>query len=191
MSTLDSPSFMEPANVSARPIGIRYGAIAAIIIIAIGLVFHLAGLTSYTQQNNPGNWISSILTWGVMIAAMVMGMKKYREEAGGYMTFGKAFGVGFWASLVLAVITAVWTYVFFALVEPGLTDTILEATRENMLAQGQSEDQVDQAMQYTEPFMNPGMFSLFGGLGTLITGLIIALIAAAVTQRKPPVQTIA
>lgn len=191
MSTLDSPQMIEPTNVSGRSIGIRYGAIAAMVTIAIGLVFHLAGLTSYTEQNSPTNWIATLLTWGIMIAAMVMGMKKYREEAGGYMTFGQGFGVGFWEALTLAVITAVWTYVFFALVEPGLTDTILEATRDKMLEQGQSEEQVDQAMQFTEPFMNPGMFALFGAIGTLLTGIIMALIVAAVTQRKPPVQTVA
>lgn len=191
MSTLDSPSMMEPTTVTPRSIGVKYGAMAALVTILVGLVFHLAGLTSYTEQNNPTNWIASILNWVVMAGAMVIGMKKYREEAGGYMTFGKGFGIGFWVSLIMALIVAVWTYVFFAIVEPGLIDTIMEATREKMLQQGQSEDQVEQAMQYTKMFMSPGVFAIFGAIGTLITGIIIGLITAAITKRNPPVDTIA
>lgn len=65
----------------------------------------------------------------------------------------------------------------------------MEATREKMLEGGQSEEEVDQAMEYTKAFMSPVSFMFFAGLFTFITGLIISLIAAAVTQRKPPVNT--
>ena len=76
MSTLDSSNFVEPTNVSARSIGIRYGAIASLLLIAIGLLFHVTGMTSYTNQLNPGNIISSVLTYAVMIGAYVMGILK-------------------------------------------------------------------------------------------------------------------
>jgi hypothetical protein len=191
MSTLDSPNMIETTAVSKRSIGIRYGAMAALVTILIGLVFHLAGLTSYTDQNSATNWIATLLNWVVMAGAMYMGMNKFKEESGGYLTFGQGFNIGLWASLILAIISAVWMIVFFQFVEPGLTETIIEATREKMLEQGQSEEQVDQAMQYTAMFMKPGMFALFGGIGIFITGLIIALITAAIAQRKPPMDSVA
>jgi Ca2+/Na+ antiporter len=191
MSTLDNPISIEPNNVSARSIGVRYGAIASLLLIAVGLIFHVAGLTSYTEQYSTTNIISSVLNYAIMIGAIAMAMKTYRDQAGGFMTFGKGFNVGFWASLIMGVITAVWVFIFFTLVAPDLTDTILEATRENMLEQGQSEEQVDQAMQYSAPFMNATSFSIFAAIGTLIAGLIISLIVAAVMQRKPLVDTIA
>lgn len=191
MSTLDSSQMIEPTNVSARSIGTKYGGIAALITILLGLVFHVAGLSDYTEQNSPTNWIASVLNWVVMGGAMYMGMKKYKEEAGGYMTFGQGFSVGFWASLIIMIASAVWIFIFFSFVEPGLMDTIMEATRDNMLEQGQSEEQVDQAMQYTAMFMKPWSFALFGGISVLITGIIIALIVAAISQRKPPVNTMA
>lgn len=189
MSTLDSPQMTDPTSVSPRPIGIRYGGIAALLLIVIGLGFHLSGLSDYKNQNNPTNWIATILNWGVMIGAIAMAMKKHRDDLGGYMTYGRGFTVGFWASLIMAIITAVWTYVFFTLVAPDLMGIITDAARENMLKQGQSEEQVDQAMQYTTMFMNPAIFTAFAVIGTLFTGIIISLITAAIVQRKPPMNT--
>lgn len=191
MSTLDSPNFVEPTSVSTRSIGVRYGAIVSLILIAVGLLLHVTGMTDFTNQYSAGNIINSVLTYGLMIGGIVMAMKKYRDSAGGYMTFGKGFGTGFWASLVMAGITAVWTYLFFAVIDPSLTDTIMEATRDRMLEQGQSEETVDQAMQYTEMFMKPGMMTIFAGIGTLFTGSIISLIVAAIMQRKPMTDSVA
>ncbi len=191
MSTLDSPNFVEPANVSTRSIGVRYGAIVSLILIAIGLLLHVAGMTDYSNQYSAGDVINSVLTYGLIIGGLVMAMKKYRDSAGGYMTFGKGFNTGFWASLVMAVITAVWTYLFFAVIDPSLPETIMEATRDRMLEQGQSEEAVDQAMQYTEMFLKPGMMTIFAGIGILFTGVIISLIVAAIMQRKPATDSIA
>lgn len=192
MSTLDSTQLiepMEPTNTSARAIGVRYGGIASLILILIGLGAYVSGMNDYSNQNSATSWIMNLLTWGVMAGALILAMKNYRDQTGGYMTFGKGFTVGLWASLVMAVVTAVWTYIFFTLIAPDLMDTILEATREKMLEGGQSEEQVDQAMEYTKAFMSPVSFTFFAGLFTFITGLLISLIAAAVTQRKPPMNT--
>lgn len=191
MSTLDSPQMIETTNVSARAIGIRYGLFASLILIVVGLIFYVTGMTDFTNQNSAVNWLSNIINWAVMAGAMVLGMKQYREAAGGYMTFGKGYSIGFWVSLLIALITAVWTILFFTVIAPDLMDTIMEATRDRMYEQGQSEEQVEQAMQYSAAFMNPYVFSAFAAVGILITGLIIDLIVSAIMQRKPPVMNAA
>ncbi len=182
-------STLEMNSVSSRPTGIRYGFIAALISIALGLVASTAGLIDYTQQNSAGNWIISLLNYAIVIGALVMGMKKHRTDLGGYMTFGQGFMVGLWATLIMAVITLVWTYVNFSFIEAGAIETMMEASRDQMIERGLSEEQIDQAMQFSSWMMNPAMLSIFGAIGSLIGGLIISLIVAAVMQRKPPVDT--
>lgn len=184
MSTLDTPQMN---NVSPRPTGIQYGFIAALISIALGLVASTAGLIDYTQQNSAGNWIISLLNYAIIIGALVMGMKKHREDLGGYMTFGQGFMVGLWATLIMAVITLVWTYINFSFIESDAISTMMEATRDQMIDRGMSDADIDQAMQFTSWMMNPTMLSIFGAVGSLIGGLIISLIVAAIMQRKPPV----
>lgn len=191
MSTLDSPQMSDVTTVSARSIGVRYGLIASLILVAIGLIFYVGNLVDYSNQNSATNWISNLINWAVIAGGMVMAMKQYREASGGYMTFGKAFGVGFWVTLVITLVMAVWTYLFFAFIAPDLMDTIMEASRDRMSQQGQSEEQIDQAMGMMKWMMNPGAFALFGLVGMLITGIIIDLIVSAIMQKKPPMETMA
>lgn len=189
MDTLDAPKMTDPTSVSPRPVGIRFGAIASLIMILIGLATYLGGLVDYSNQNSAINWIVNLLNWAVMAGAMFLAMKKHREDLGGYMTFGRGFSVGFWAALIMSLITAVWAFLFFTFIAPDIITTIMDATADKMLEQGQSEEQVEQAMQYTKMFMTPVSFTIFGFIGTLMTGIIIALITAAISQRKPPVNT--
>ncbi len=186
MSTLDDAPQIDPANVSPRPTGVRYGLIAGLILIAVGLLFHVSGFADYSGQNTTFTWVNNLLTWGILGGALFLAMKQHREELGGYMTFGRGFMVGFWATLVIAVVTAVWGYIFFSFVAPDLIDFIAEAQRDAMIDQGLNDEQIDQATSFTKWMMNPGMLAAFGAIGTLVIGVIISLIVAAISQRKAP-----
>jgi len=188
MSTLDNPH--DPASTtdaSPWPVGSRYGLIAGLALIVIGMIIHLAGIVDYTNQNSSGNWISNIVNLAVLIGAMAMAIKYHRDQQlGGYVSFGRAFYVGFIVTLIITIVSAIWMYIFFAFVEPGLVSDMMEMTREQMIEeQGMSEDQVEQAMQYTAWFMNPVGMAISGGLFTLFFGVVLSLIVAAVMQKKP------
>jgi len=186
MSTLDETTQVDPSTVSPRPVGVRYGLIAALVLVAVGLVFHVTGFADYTGQNSTFTWINNIITWGILGGAMVLAMKQHRDELGGYMTFGRGFMVGFWVTLIIAVVTAIWSYVFFSFIAPDVIDIIGEAQRDAMIDQGMSDEQIEQAMGFSSWMMNPVMLSLFGAIGTLVLGIIISLIVAAIMQRKAP-----
>lgn len=185
MSTLDSPH-VDPASVPYRPVSMRYGLIGSLALIALGLVFHIFELVDYTGQES--NWLSSLLNWGVMIAIFVMAVRKHRDtDLGGYISFGRAFMVGFLAALIIAVITTVWTYLFFTVIEPDLIGNILEMTRENMATQqNMSEEQIDQALSFMGFMFTPGGMSLTAGFFTLLAGTFFSLIVAAVMKKNPP-----
>lgn len=189
MSTLDNPhSTVDPKGVSPWPTGSRYGLIAALVLIVLGLAVHLAGMVDYSNQNSAGNWVMNLVNWGVMIGAMVMAINHHRDkELGGYIKFGRAFTIGFIVSLIIAVISAIWTVVFFTMIEPDLINTILEASRDRMIEQqGMSEEQVEQSMPMVKMFVSPGAMAAFAGLGTLFFGLVFSLIVAAVLKKNPP-----
>lgn len=67
-------------------IAMRNGVIAAMAMIAIGLVFNLTGLVDPADNSNPGNIVSSIINWIVIIGAMVMTVKTHRDD-----DFGDSF----------------------------------------------------------------------------------------------------
>jgi hypothetical protein len=187
MSTLDNPNeTIDPKEVSPWPTGSRHGLLAGLVLIVVGLIIHMTGMVDYTGQNTGGNWISNIATWGVMIAAIVLAVRQHRDQdLGGYITFGRSFYTGFIVSLLIALTSAIWGYIFFAFVEPGLIDTMMEVSREQMIEQqGMSESDADQAMSYMTWMMNPAMLSVFAAVGSLIAGTIFSLIIGAIMKRE-------
>ncbi len=182
MDTLDNPNkIIDPSTVSYQGIALRNGAFAGLILIVIGLVGNLTGLTDPTDPNTATGWIMNLLTWGIMIAFMVMAIKKHRDEdLGGFITFGRAFGVAFLVTLVVSVITAVWTYVYFGFIDTEMAIAIME----NSLAQqGIEDDAMIDQMQF---WFSPGAMAIYAMVGSLLFGAIISLIVAAVMKKNPP-----
>jgi hypothetical protein len=187
MSTLDNPNEITTTNVSPWPTGTRFGLFAGLITIVVGLVFQLTGLVDVTDQDSPTNWIASLVNWAVMIGAIYMAVKQHRDkELGGYIDFGRAFMVGFIVSLLIAAISLIWAYVFFAFVEPELIAEIIDVTRERMIEeQGLSEEVVDQQMAMTKFIFNPLGMAVTGGISNLVIGLIISLVVAPILKNTP------
>jgi hypothetical protein len=186
MNTLDTPQGSVAKEVSPWPTGNKYGLYTGLILIVLGLVIHLAGLVDYTDQNASGNWIANIVSWGGMIAGISLAIKYHRdEELGGYVEFGRAFYVGFIVSLIVAILTLVWTYLFFSFIEPDIIEIMKEGAYEQMIEQqGMSEEQADQAMSYMKFFLMPAGLSTMAAISTLITGVIFSLIIAAIMKKS-------
>lgn len=185
MSTLDQHQD-EQSKTAYRPVAMRYGLIAALVIIGLGLIFNVAGLIDYTDNSNPGNIASQVLTWGVIITAMVLAVKTHRDEdLGGYITFGRAYGVVFLTGLIIAVISLIWSYLFMQFIDPGILETVADSTRESMLERGMSESEVEEAWGMTSMFISAPAIAGFAFIFTLVGVALIGLIVAAVMQRKP------
>lgn len=108
---------------------------------------------------------------------MFFGVRSYRDNvAGGAVTFGRAFAVGFLITLIsfsLHVIT--WEFIYFKLA-PDFADKYAAYAIERARASGASAEQIaatTREMAFTEPFP---------------IGLAVTLISAAVLRRPrvPP-----
>lgn len=188
MDTLDNPRLRDPSTIPYRQVVLRYGGLAALVLIVLNLLFTLTGFVDLSKQGGASNWIANIITWGVIAAFISMAMIKHRDQdLGGYISYGRAFMVGFMTTLVVALITVIWSYIYFALIDPEMLGTVLDASREQMMEQqNMDEAQVDQAMGYMSWMFTPGMFAVWAGIGTAFFGLIISLIAAAVIKKDIP-----
>lgn len=182
MDTLDNPNrLIDPSSVSYQGIALRHGAFAGLILIAVGLLGNLTGLSDPTQPSSVANWVLNFVNWGVMIAFIVMAVKKHRDEdLGGFITFGRAFGVSFLVILVLSLITTVWVYVYFSFIDPDIAQTIME----NSLSQQGIED--EDMIESMAMWFSPGAMAVYGFFGSLIFGVIISLIVSAVMKKDNP-----
>jgi len=189
MSTFDH-QINDTPKPPYRNTAITYGALTGLVSIVIGLVSYLAGLSDPAKQQGAMGWINQLISYGVMIGGLVLAVRKHRDqELSGYITFGRAFGVGFLTMLVLGLISAVWAYVFFSFIAPDMLELIQQASIDRMVEkQGMSVDQAEAAMNnpVTKSLMNPVAFTGFALVGILFMGAIFALIVAAIMRKSPP-----
>lgn len=172
--TLDSTDDMmvKPHGGFAFKHGLILGAVGIVISL---IIFFTGNLTSNWAQ-----WVSMPVT----IILLVMFMKKFRDqEQGGYMSFGKAFGLCFLMNIVSGVMGLILFFLYFQM-DDTLEDQFLKKTYDSYIDSGMSVSQADQAIEMAAPFMTPSMIIVWGAVGMLIVAVIISLILAAIMKRK-------
>ena len=187
MATLDDDyGIIDPDTVSPRPIALRYGSIASVILIVLGLVMYLGGMVDYeaaaSGESSSSDWMANILNLVVWIGAIVMAIKHHKNnELGGYISFGRGFYTGFLTSLFMGLIGAIWTYIFFSFVAPDAMDIMREAALNQM-----PEDQAEAAEGMMTMIMSPAIMAMSMFMVTLAVGSIISLIASAIMKNPSP-----
>jgi len=179
---MENQEFIEESSASYQSVVLKYGGIAALIGIVLGLVMYMADMIDPAN-----NTIASIIQMVVYVVAIVLAIKEHREEdLGGYISFGRAFTVGILTTLVLAIINAIWTYIFMSFIAPDMVDMIMDAQMQAMSEQGMDEDAIEQAIEMSKGFMSPGMISVMSIFGSLFMGAIISLITSAIMKKNSP-----
>ena len=164
---------------------LKWGLIISFALVAISIIVYMAGMST----NKAIGWINYIL----MFVGVIFDTKVYRDEkCGGYITFGSAFKFGFLTMFLVGIITAIYTYIFFTFVAPELTEQILIQMENEMLNNGQSEEEIEMIMSYTKKFMTPGWMVAWVVVGSVFMGAIFSLISAAIMKKEnhelqPPV----
>ena len=126
--------------------------------------------------------------WGTTIflcAAIIWACINYGSQLKNNVTFGNAFAHGFKTSAVVACILLIYTLLSIYIIFPDTKDLALEQARKQMEEKGNiPEANIDQAIEMTKKLFLP--IAIAGVLlGTLIVGVISALIGAAITKKNP------
>lgn len=159
-----------------------YGLIGGLLTVVVSLILYLAGMTD--PASGKSNWLGSILSIAIFVWALFTAIRKQREDQGGAISFGEAFKVGFVASLIIALIGVVYMWVFMNFIDPDFIDQVKQAAMEQMAAQGQSDEQIEQSMEMAGKMMTGPMMLVWSFVGSLVMGVIVSLIGAAVLKKE-------
>jgi len=158
-----------------------YGIGTGVALIILSLILYITNMYM--------NKILGYLTYLILIAGMVVGSLQYRKvQLNGFMTYGQAFKTSFLIGLFASIISAIFTFFYVKYINTGLIEEILTLTRQKIEAKAgtMSQEQIDQAMSWTERFMTPVWITILGFLGFAFWSAIIALVISFFLKKKDP-----
>ncbi|MBP7028537.1 MAG: DUF4199 domain-containing protein [Bacteroidales bacterium] len=156
---------------------LNYGIIYGLITVVFSVLTYMFDLTFKTWII----WPSMLL--GIIVLFFLL--RSYRDHYnGGYITYGKSVGAGVIISIYAAIITAVYVYVLYAFIDPGLMDKSIAMAEAKMAEKGLPEEAIEKAMEMQAKMMKPWFTSLMGIVNSVFYGLILSLIVSLFVMKK-------
>lgn len=161
-----------------------FGITLANAVLTLGLYF--AGYHSDPAKIGSAQWIISAGSFLITVTGIVLGTKARRAEwpAHENFSYGSALGAGVMIVLFTALFSMVTNYIYFALINPGLTDLMVQSQVAKFEAKGMSSAQIEQVEKGIRAFSRPPIQAALGFIGGMIFGTVISLITSAFLQRQ-------
>jgi len=169
---------MEQNSASIWKSSATSGVVLSIVLILIGVGFYVTG-NAFAKS---AQWI----TYAVMVAGVVMAQLSYRKALGGTLTYGQALGMGVLTLFFASIISGIYTYLLYEVIDPSLQEQLRLFSEEQMVKQGQlSEEQMEAALKISSRLQSPLMMSVMTVLSYTFIGLVISLITSIFVKKKP------
>ena len=167
---------MENQTTTART-ALKWGLITGIVLVVYSTILYTFNLTT--------NGALSLVIYGILIGGLILGMREYRTNNGGYMTYGEGMGLGALLSAVAGLLSSAFTVFYTQIIDPGFQERMVGQMRDQLEEQGKmSDEQIDQTIGWMQKFQSPGLQFIFGLLGTILIGVVLSLIIAAFIRRN-------
>lgn len=170
-----------------------FGLIAGLIVTAM-MVYSAARIANH--QDFKGNEILGYTTMLVAFSFIFVGIKNFRDKHNqGVISFGKAFRIGLYITLIASTLyVVVWLvdyYVFIPDFAEKYATCVMDKAKSNGATTAELNEQAAKMAQFTEWYKNPLFVILATYAEILPIGLIVSLISALLLKRKarPQVQT--
>ncbi len=169
-----------------KKIVIVNGIIAGLIVAAMLMIT----MGFYHNQGNfdGGMWIgyaSMLLAFSLIFVAIIRFRDKYNN---GIISFGKAFRIGLYITLIASTIYVVAWLIDYYVFIPDFADKYAAHMLEKLESSGASATEIastsKQMDNFKEMYKNPALVVLFTYIEILPVGLLLSLIAALVLKRK-------
>jgi hypothetical protein len=164
-----------------------YGFVSALAGAFLVLLQYFAGLHSDPAKLGVANAIGTIGGVAIAIACITLGMRARRAEAAGReFGYGSAFAAGFQVTVVSTVLSAIFTYAYYAFINPAFSEVLTENALAKLQAGGMSGAKLDSMEGFYHHLFSPlGALIIALIFGTIL-GIVISLLAAIFVRTKEP-----
>ena len=153
------------------------GLILALAGIAISLVLYFLDLTL--------NKTVGYINVPIQLILLYFLLKSYRDNyMHGQITYGQSVGAGAVIFVYYAIIMAVFTYILYAVIDPGLVKKTMAISEEAMEKKGMPQAAIDAGMAFTTKIMKPAIMSIFTIFGSMFFGVIYTLLVSIFIKKE-------
>lgn len=164
-------------KVSVWKANLTNGLILGFIGIAYSLLMYFLDLSF--------NRVQGYIFMVILIVTLFYLVKSYRDNyLHGFTTYGQAVGAGVVIFLYYSIISAIFTYILYTVIDPGLTAKNLAFAEEMLARRGMPQEALDAAMSFQEKFIKPEIIAPFSIFGNMITGTIMSLLVAIFVRKE-------
>jgi len=177
----------EKQTVTLFQHAIKWGLIVGGISIALTCVIYAIDYALLA------NWKTGISFFVMFIGLAIYAGINYRNEIGGFLSYGKAFQHGFVLMAISGLVSAVFMIILYNVIDPELPEKLTKVGIENAQAMMESfglpEDQMDKAMEDTRK-RTENQYTVSGtamgyGIGLIIYAVLSLITAIFVKKNEP------
>ena len=167
-------------DITPMNTGLKYGIILGLLSIVLSLSMHYGGLNNYDAAMSTSKMMAGALPLILVFLVIYVGIKFLRENNDGLLSFGQGLSTAMFIGIFSGILLAIFTYVFFAYMEPDLMSEIMENALED---QDLSDDAMRQAQSFSGMFTSPTFLSISAFISRMFGALIMGLIASAILKK--------
>ena len=170
---------MENQEITPKQIMLNYGLLLGFASILISVALYAMGKT-YDPH-----WSVGIVSIGVTVVVIILGIKKIKELNGGFLSLSEALKTGLGIALISGLITVIYLLIFTNFIEPEYYARMMEMQQQKMLEAypNFTDEQLEASMEMAKKMSGPVMTSAITIIGSLFFGFIIALIGGLIMKR--------
>ncbi len=160
-------------------LAMQFGLLTGIVMAVFSLVLFLAGVEMHSYWN--------LFSYVLFAGGLYWGITNIREKRlEGVMSYGKAFGTGFWITAFAAIVLGIFAYFYLKDINPGVLSDALAKAEDKIVSSNPdiSDEQLDKAMEMVKMFTTPAMSAVSQFISNLIIGTIFSLIIAIFAKRE-------
>jgi hypothetical protein len=164
-------------KVSVWKANLTNGVILGLIGVVYSLVMYFLDLTF--------NKLQGYIFLVILIFIIFYMLKSYRDSfLHGNMTYGQSLGAGVIIFLYSSIIGAIFTYILYKFIDPGLLVKQLAMAEEILVKRGTPAEAMDAALAMQKKIMIPEIMAPSSILGNMFFGTIISLLVSIFTRKE-------
>lgn len=185
MTTENQNQTISESSTPWLPTAVRFGLYGGLVFIVFSLVSNLFDLAIPTSLMGVFGQLLLLLLIAGVIAFWTM-LHHRQKELGGFMSFKRAFLVGFVSLFIAGLISGVFQWIYINFIDPDFVDRALDGVEEMLANFEMPEAEVEKQLKETEErFTTAGMAKQTLIVGPIIYAFFCAILGAVLKKSSP------